>query len=286
MTTVSANSDVWVIQDDHALLYRQHEKVWVLESRMPFTDFHGSAAALASFTLADTCVYLNIRKSDQFINPADELRWVAIEQSPLRMKEFPHTVEQVQIQHSIKSMGKKINAIAIEDPAKFFNAPTLFLADRQESAHLKTWIKSQKNGVSRHWATVHFYVALWIKPGQQQQKLRLVALVCMALSIAAMNWGIDRQMKNHDFQWQKSIKESLANPTSTTSAVSFEEWATQIKKFGQNNRSNLRELNIYWSSSGNIHTFAQLDRDRKRVPKGCKLLTSMQAECINSRNKE
>lgn len=286
MTSISGNADVWVIHDDQALLYRQQGQMWTQESRLPLADFHGSAVALASFTLADTCVYFNLNQSNRAINSLDQFRWVLIEKNPLRMKEFPHTAEQIQTLHALKTMSKTVTVIAINDPAKFLNAPTLFLADRQESEHLKTWIRAQKNGISQRWATAHFYCAMWIKPGKQQQKLRIVALVCIVFTIAAMKWGHTQQMSNRDIQWQKSVQESLAKPSMATSAVSFEEWITQVKKFGQNNRSNLRELHIYWSSSGNIHTLAQLDRDRKRVPKGCKLVNDKQAECISSRGEK
>mgnify|MGYP006169150765 CR=1 FL=1 len=39
--------------------------------------------------------------------------------------------------------------------------------------------------------------------------------------------------------------------------MSWTQWITQIKKFGQDNRANLRALNIHWSNSGAINTKAQ-----------------------------
>ena len=283
MTTVSANSDVWVIHEDHALLYRQQDQMWTLESRLPFVDFHGSAVALASFTLADTCVYVNVNKCNRSIHLLDPFRWLAIEEDPLRMSEFPHSAEQDQLLRMLKTMGKTARVIATSDPAQFLHTPKLFLADRQETTHLKAWIKSRKNGASRHWATAQLCCALWAKPGQQQQRIRFVAVVCTALAIAITEWGHTRQVKQNEIHWQKSIQEAIKQKTSDASAVSFEQWSTQIKKFGQNNRANLSELNIHWSSSGNIHTFAQLDRDRKKVPKGCMLVNSQRAECISPR---
>lgn len=283
MTSPSTNSDVWVIHEDQASLYRQQGQVWMLESRLPFSDFHGSAVALASFTLADTCVYLNINKNDRSVNLLDQFRWLGIEEDPLRMNEYPHTAEQMQRLHALKTMGKTADVIAAKDPEKFLNAPKLFLANRQEAEHLKACIRLQKNGTSRRLATAQFSCSLWVKPGQQQQKLRFVVLACIALAVAAMQWGHTRQVKHHDTQWQKSILEALESKNKATNAVSFEEWIIQVKKFGQNNRANLDTLNIHWNNSGNIYTFAQLDRDRKRVPKGCKLVNSTRAECVSSR---
>ena len=283
MTTISANSDVWVIHEEQAVLYRQQGQIWMQESRMPFADFHGSAVALASFTLADTCVYLNVKKAEHDGNYSDQSRWIGIEQDPLRMNEFPHTADQAQLLHTLKTMGKQASVIAINDPAQFLRATILFLASPQEVEHLKGWIRSQKNGTSKRLATVQLCCALWAKPGQQQQKLRLVALVCTALAIAAMQWAHTLQIKNHDMQWKKSIQEGLERHVEPTSAVSFEEWIAQLRKFGQGNRANLSTLSIHWSNSGKIYTVAQLDRDRKRVPKGCKLVNSTKAECISQK---
>lgn len=283
MSTVSANSDVWVIHEGQALLYRQQGQVWLPESRMPFADFHGSAVALASFTLADTCVYLNVNKGEQSADFPNQLRWVGIERDPLRLTEFPHTGEQIKLLHSLKSMGKQACVTAISDPAQFLRAPKLFLASQQETEHLKTWIKSQKNGTSKRRATAQFICSLWVKPGRQHQNLRAVALVCTAFVIAITQWAHTRQVKQHEIHWQKSIQETLERQDPSNNAVSFEQWITQVRKFGQKNRANLSALNIHWSNSGNIHTFAQLDRDRKRVPKGCKLVNSTRAECISQR---
>jgi hypothetical protein len=284
MTTIPANSDVWVIHDDHALLYRQQEKIWALESRMPFTDFHGSAVALASFTLAETVVYLNIKKDDRRGDLLDQFRWLGVEQDPLRISEFSYAAEQMQLMHTLKTMGKYASVIAINDPAQFLHAPKLFLADQQQTTHLKTWVKTRKNGASKHWATARLCCALWVKPGRQHQKLRFVALVCTAITIAAMKWAQDRQVKHDDTQWQKSIRTALEDQSARTNVISFEEWSKQIKKFGQNNRANVSGLNIHWSKSGNVHTFVQLERDRKKVPKGCQLVSSKKVECISPRD--
>lgn len=286
MTMISANSDVWVIHDNHALLYRQQEKTWVLESRIPFSDFHGSAVALASFSLAETVVYLNIKKEDERSNLPDQFRWLGVEKDPLRMSEFSYTAEQMQLMRTLKTMGKSTNVIATSNPAQFLHAPRFFLANRQETTHLKTWIKSRKNGASTRWATAQFCFALWFKPGHQHQKLRVVALVCTAMTMAAMKWGQDQHIKHDDIQWQKSIREVLEEKPVVTNVVSFEDWTTQIKKFGQNNRANLSGLSIHWSDSGNVHTFAQLHRDRKKVPKGCQLVSSAKVECISRRNEK
>lgn len=283
MTTISANSDVWVIHKEEALLYRQQGQTWALESRMSYADFHGSGVALASFTLADTCVFLNVEKTEYGNNSSDQLRWLGIEQDPLRMNEFPHSADQAQLLRKLRIMGKQPAVIAISDPAQFVRAPKLFLANQQEAEHLKGWVRSQTNGTSKGLATAQLFLSLWAKPGQQQQKLRLVALVCTALAVAAMQWATAQQMRNHDILWKKSIQEGLERQITSTDTVSFESWFTQIKKFGQGNRANLSSLSIHWSNSGKIYSVAQLDRDRKRAPKGCTLVTSNKAECVSQR---
>jgi len=283
MTTFSAHSDVWVIHQEQALLYRQQAQMWTLESSMPFADFHGSAVALASFTLADTCVYLNVQHGEKLTDSLQEFRWTGIEQDPLRLTQFPQTAQQVQQLRKLKNMGKQAHAIATSEPAQFANASRLFLTSQQETEHLKRWIKSRNNGTSRRLANAQLFYSLWVKPCHQHQIIRGVAVVCTALAIATMQWTQNQQIKQYETQWQKSIQETHEYRADLTTKIPFKEWITQIKKFGQNNRANLSALTIHWSDSESVYTVAQLDRDRKRVPKGCKLVNSKRAECVSQR---
>ena len=281
MSTVSAHSDVWVVHQEHALLYRQQGQIWTLESRIPFTDFLGSAVALASFTLSDTCVYLNVQQDEQIRDSLQTHRWVGIEQDPLRLTQFSQTAQQVKQLRELKTMGKQARAIAISDPAQFPGAARLFLASQHEAEHLKRWVKSRKSGTSSRLATAQLCYCLWAKPGHQHQTIRFVAMVCTALAIATLQWAHNRQLKHYEIQWERSIQQAQHHQATLPTSVSWTQWITQIKKFGQDNRANLRALNIHWSNSGAIHTFAQLDRDRKRAPKDCKLVSSKRAECIS-----
>ena len=61
--------------------------------------------------------------------------------------------------------------------------------------------------------------------------------------------------------------------------MSWQAWQTQLQKINTGKKANLLKLQWAWQTNGAIHTQATFEKPRKRVPKGCELLTPLIANC-------
>lgn len=280
MSQIPPNSEVWVIHGAQATLFRKREQTWEEEMHMPFAEFVGSAAALSSFTLPETRVYLNIGKADEPKQSASDRCWVGIEQDPLRLREVPYNPTHHEQLHDVTSMGKKAVVICTTKAANFERATEMMLLNPKEHQHLKQWLKNHKSEKGAVWCCLRLFAGLWTTPETSYRNLRLVAIACTASAILLMNWNTQNHLTKQAAQIRQSISDEQSKPTQKTAKVSLTPWSAQINKFGQENRANLQALNIHWDSHGKVHSFAQLERPRKRVPKGCTLVSPVRAECL------
>lgn len=285
MSPIPPNSEVWVIHGAQAKLFRKREQIWEEEMNMPFAEFVGSATALSSFTLPETRVYLNVGKADEQKQSTSDRCWVGIEQDPLRLREVQYSPTHHEQLHDVKSMGKKALLICTTKAENFERATEVMLLEQQEHQHLKQWLKNQKSGGKAVWCSLRLFAALWTTPETSYRHLRLVAIACTASAILLMNWNTQDQLKQQAVQTRQSILDEQSKPTQKTVNVSLTPWSAQINKFGQENRANLQALSIHWDSHGEVHSFAQLERPRKRVPKGCALVSPVRAECLSNTEK-
>lgn len=280
MSTVSSNAEMWVVHENQALLFRQRDHQWHQEMALPFNEFLGSAAALSSFTLPDTTVYLNLKIQATPEASGSEPCWVGVAQDPLRLIETQNDGHYRQQLQDIRAMGKVARVICTDKPQHFERGIEMMWVSTQEHHHLKHWVRMQKTGASKFSSHLQLCGALWLKAGSSHQHLRLATLACTAISLFAMHWHTGQQLEKQAHQIEKSILKSQAKAANAPSKVSFELWAEQINKFGRDNRANLQSLSIHWNSQGDVYSFAVLDRDRKRVPKGCTLENPVQVQCL------
>lgn len=286
MNPVSANSEVWIIQDGQAILLCKRENIWQQELSTPFEEFLGSATALSSFTLPETSVFLSLDSIDRPEMNGLGRCWVGIEQDPPRLRQVackPLHLEQIT---QIQAMGKSAQAIFTSKPENFERATVLKLLEPVEHQHISQWLKTRKSGESASWCNVRLGTALWVKTERSYLHLRMVAITCTALALLAMNVHAQQQLRQQALQTRQLIASEHSKQVAKTDSISLSPWATQINKFGQGNRANLQALHIHWNSNGEVYSFAQLDRDRKRAPKGCKLLSAIQAECTSEAQKQ
>lgn len=279
MKHVSANADVWVIHEKNALLFHQREGVWHEEMNMPFDAFLDSATALSSFTLTDTRVYLNLETSNSSVEHESIYNWTSIEHDPLRLIEIPELpVHQYQRQ-ALAAMGQKITVIATKNPSHFARATPMFRVNEIESRHLRQWVKEQKSGTRQHIATLGILVNLWCKPGTTYQQLRMVAVACTLGTALLLQFHSSQQIRMQETQTLQRIQHAVKTAQTNATTLSLDQWSKQISKFGKGDRANLNALNIHWQGDGHVNTFVQLNRERKRVPKGCALESSTHAMC-------
>lgn len=279
MNNVSSTAEVWVIHENQALQFRQHEQQWHQELAMPFTEFLGSAAALSSFTLPDTVVFLNLKTKQNLELIGLGRCWVGVAYDPLRLIEVRDHNQHAQQLQDIRAMGKIAKVIFADTPQHFERGIEMMLLYPQEHQHLETWLNAQKNGAKKFSSGLQLCSSLWLKAESSYQQVRMAAIACTAFSIFAMHWNTGQQLEQQVQQIEKTIQQTKAKAAAEPVTVSFEPWAEQINKFGKVNRANLQSLNIHWNQNGDVYSYAVLDRDRKRVPKGCTLESPVRVQC-------
>lgn len=280
MSTVSSHAEVWVVHDNQALLFRHSNTQWHQELALPFSDFLGSAAALSSFTLPDTIVYLNLKSQAKPEPSGLGQCWAGVAQNPLRLIQTEHNVQYAQQLQNIRAMGQVARVICTDKPQHFEHGVEMMLLGAQAHQHLKHWLTSKKNGVHKFSSGLQLCSALWLRAESSYQHLRFAALACTAFTLFAMQWHTGQQLENQTRQLEKSILQSQTKTASKPANVSLNAWSEQINKFGKANRANLQSLSIHWNSQGDVVSYAVLDRDRKRVPKGCVLESPVRVQCL------
>ncbi|MCZ8016988.1 MAG: hypothetical protein O9274_14895 [Limnobacter sp.] len=286
MKHINPLADIWVIDQGKAWLLRQdpsNSTSWQKEMGISIEEFMGSAIALASFTHSDTLVFYNLQSGKATtdkttVSEATEQFWVGIKQDPLRLllKRAGHEQHEIK---TLQSMGKKTQVISCADPALFERATPMMLINPNEQKHLEHWLAARKEGHGQQRSYLGLLANLWIKPQAAYQNLRLVAVCCTLFSLAVAHhvneFKTDRQL-NH---FAHDVQEALKNSQETSENITWAEWGIQLGKFGKDKRANLNAVNIQWNEEGHVHTQATLNRERKRVPKGCTLETPRRASC-------
>ncbi|MCR2745145.1 hypothetical protein [Limnobacter parvus] len=279
MNTFPSTAEVWIIHESQALLFRRRDQQWQQEIAMPFNEFLGSATALSSFTLPDTSIHINLKNTQNPEQSGQGKCWVGLCHDPLRLIEVQDNQIHTRQLHEIRTMGKVARTICVDKPQNFERGIEMMLVHAQEHQHLKNWLASQKSGARKFSGGLQLCAALWLKAESSYQHLRLAALACTALSLGVMNWNMEQQLEKQGHQIERSIQLSRTKAAAEPAAMSFEQWSEQINKFGKSNRANLQSLNIHWNNNGDVYSYAVLERERKRVPKGCTLETPVRVQC-------
>lgn len=279
MNLIPMHADVWVIEQEHVFLFRQKSQQWVEEHQLPYDEFSGSAIALSSCSLTDTVVYLNVFQQTSTGKFWSENRWAGIAEDPLRIVDSTATAFHQQVLTELNSMGKTVRVIAAPKPSQFNHGTEMALLDRQELKLLKSFTDASKTGKGHFRSKLLLYFGLWMKPGRNYQAIRAVTLACTVCTVLVMNWHTQQQQAKYEKISLQRFQNSVSAATRDVKAVPFVDWLEQIRKFGQGQRANLVSLKMSWNEQGEILTTADLERDRKRVPRACTLNHSKQAKC-------
>lgn len=274
---VPQHAEVWVVDTEGVQLFKQSQSGWLEELRMPLEDFAGSATALSSFCLPDTRVYLNVYSK----NPAplnrlsSEKLWAGLAADPQRV-----VIQSVEQFHqtafdALKPMGKPLTTISTENPRFFETATHVQLLTAHEIALLQ----------KHHKSTTKMLVALWARPGKAAQHLRLAFFSGIALTGMLIYWQLQPTQHNEQLAALAKLKQNTATESIPAKEIQLGNWADQIRKLGQDKRANIDGLEVWWTNSGEIHTTATLNRDRKKAPKGCVLDTPREASCVATSGK-
>lgn len=286
MTRTNSHADVWVIDQDRACLLRHDATApsgWQQEMNVPFEEFMGSAIALSSFSQSDTRVFYTLQSGTTGTGENNgahltETCWLGIKEDPLRLVQAHAGHSQRNIK-ALQTMGRKVNVISCTDPTQFERATPLMLTNPCEKKHLEKWIAASRENGRSHTTRLGLLKNLWVRPEPAYQTLRLVALCCTFLSLTIAHHQSEFQMRRQLDYFAQHMQVTLKNAQEISVSASWYDWGIQLGKFGKDKRANLNAVSIHWNEDGHVHTQATLNKDRKRVPKGCTLETSQRATC-------
>ncbi|WP_341237238.1 hypothetical protein [uncultured Limnobacter sp.] len=279
MNSAATHADVWVLEQELVLLFRQQDQHWIEEMRLPYSEFIGSAIALSSFSLADTAVYLNVFQNTNTAAFWAEQRWAGVAENPLRIIDAPVTAFHQQALTELRGMGKKCRIISATKSAQFNHAVQMARLNQHEFKHLKKFIAANKSSTRELQSSLRLYLGLWTQPSGNYQAIRGVALACTLATFLLMSWHNNQQQPVLDTVRLQQFQHAHQRNSNNTKTVAFGDWLKQLSKFGRSERANLTSLKVSWNEQGEILTIADLERDRKRVPKACTLNNPKQAKC-------
>lgn len=289
MKHLNPHADVWVIHQDQACLLQHDPSAptgWQQNMSMPLQEFLGSAIALSSFTQADTRVFYNLtpgnagQDSNAHSHSAEQ-HWLGIHEDPLRLLQAVPGRAQQDIK-ALRSMGKTPEVVSCAEAVQFERATPMMRVSPCEKKHLEKWLAARREGSGMHKTSLGLLKNLWIKADPAYQTLRIVAVCCTVLTLAIAHYLSEyqtrRQLDDFAQQVREALKSGQENSANSVSSA-WPEWGLQLGKFGREKRANLNAVQIQWNEDGHVHTQANLNRDRKRVPKGCTLETPQRASC-------
>lgn len=269
MKTPPHHSEVWVIDQGQARLYRHRQGQWQEELSVPYPEFAGSAVALSSFSMPDTQVYLNVSPCTGSSADPDRDQWVGLATDPPRLIKAESQSLHQQMIGDLKKLGQKVTVICVQNPRHFAQATPLSLLNGQEISHLQ-----RKLG-----AGIALWLGLWLQPSLHYQRLRLATLLALAAGFLLASHFNRSHQKTFERTVTQQAEVALRKNHEYTASLSLEAWAEQIRKFGQGNRANLQTLKVTWGPHGEVSSQATVVRDRKRFPKGCQAESATSARC-------
>lgn len=286
MKHLNPHADVWVIHQDQACLLQHDPSApagWRQEMSMSLEEFLGSATALSSFTQPDTRVFYNLKsvtagKDHNAHPPPTERHWLGIAEDPLRLLKAPPGRAQQDIK-ALRSMGKNPEVISCAEAILFERATPMMLVGSCEKKHLEKWLAACHEGSGQFKTKLNLLKNLWIKAEPAYQTLRLVAVCSTVLTLTLAHHLNEYQSRRRLDDFAQQVRDALKNGPENPTSTAWPDWAIQLGKFGKDKRANLNAVQVHWNEDGHVHTLASLNRDRKRVPKGCSLETPQRANC-------
>lgn len=278
----TSNADVWVVDQGQVLLMRLRDQDWFEEQRIPFDEFTGSAIALSSFSLPESQVYLNVSRDEKNDRLVSGECWAGVGVDPIRVIQAPVDRLHQRTLVALTTMGATAQVICTSKPTQFSKATPMTLLNSQEFKHLERFISDSKSGSHIFPITLILYAMLWLKPGGQYQRMRLLSVICVLTAFFTMDWHAARHQPQNEIDTLQRFQTVLKTTDTPAIPVPFSDWAVQIRKFGQAERANITSIKVSWNEQALISTKVDLERDRKRVPKACSLINPKQAECSTS----
>lgn len=253
--------------------------------RMPFSEFADSALALTSFAQQDTVVAIGLTVTTRLGAPPEHDEWVGLADSPKRVLSTPFEPIHTTWIEACQRMGKTPRVIACKSPeeAQRNNACTLIKMSPNEHRAVLHCLGRDGPIMTMHKLGLH--LQWYLRPRPAHRPVRM-ALVTALLASGLTAWAAQLFMQASTDRQLATAARQLASQRHTPQAeqgmagVDWPAWLVQIQKLGKDERANARELAWNWRQTGEVVTLVDLDRPRKRLPKGCVFLDSpVQAQC-------
>ncbi|WP_370263830.1 hypothetical protein [Limnobacter sp.] len=291
-------SDLWLIlptsdakQAPEVMLLHRREHNVLAGQRMPFNEFADSALALGSFAHGDTQVLIGLPACTALNAQKAQHHWVGVAQHPDRLLIHPCTPEHIEWIEVCKRMGKTPRVVSASRPEDLRSQPCELVRMAQSEyavlseTHRDAHDDLQGNGLNaKAMARLHLGWYLKACPGHQPIRLALAAaLLCAVASTMVAAWlagSASQATQANTVQQLQSGKTHKLGQANDAPPIDWAAWRVQVQKFGKNERANVADLAWTWNNAGEVYSIANLNKPRKRLPKGCEPLShAAQAVC-------
>lgn len=268
---------------DHLVVHRLNlrDGHWFTQTVGDWKDFAGSSEALSSFAQPSTEVILNTF-THTHPTGADGQGWLSVHEYPPRAMHHPVLPVHIDVLNELKAYGNILTVIACEDHAQWENSPRLVLVDKHESNVIEQWAEQQHTPALSRVQWFFLTLRLYIQAPAAHQRTRLSWACFIALTLGLYQWSLNSSFE----QTENTVRTTMLQPAAQTVQPTQAEpdWATwqqQLKRFGDGERANVQHLKFMWTQGPNIYTAVELNKPRKRLPKGCQALSeeSTQIAC-------
>jgi hypothetical protein len=283
-------NDFWLAEGENLNtlkihLLKQHEHHVLVDQTLSWEEFQGSAIALSSFSFPDTQVALNLPQSQHNKNGQENGSWVQVESSPTRITYSNYQYWHQQWLQDIALMGAtQIKVVSVKRHGDAYLAPARCLLQRHELTTLQHWAESTEHANS--WRARLKLAGLWYwKAGRKHQQLRIALSTSAVVIFLTCQLYFQHKQTEQKQQWLITATQSIQAETNTPKHPHWNNWQEQLQKFGKEKRANIKSLTVNWNQDTPIHTWVELNKPRKRLPKGCDAHSDKWVSCRETTSK-
>lgn len=244
---------------------------WITQTVGDWKHFAGSSEALTSFAQPSTEVILN---AFTHARGSDEQGWISVHEHPPRAVHHALLPIHLEVLEELKPYGNILTVIACEDNTQWEHSPRLVLVNKHESNLIEQWAEHQHTPALNRLQWFLLTLRLYIQAPAAHQRTRISWAFFLALTLALYQWSLNSSFEQTESTVRTNIQRIALQPTTQKEAEpDWATWQQQLKRFGDGERANIQQLQFMWTQSTSVYTAVELNKPRKRLPKGCQALS-------------
>lgn len=268
-----SNSDLIEGLDDlHLTQLHKNNSGWSVSVSGRWKDIHGSSDFLLSLALPETEIFCVVHPFASETVRLDHLRQVWLSSTSHSIQVAPYLPWHSDLVKQLSEHGKSIRFVAAQNSIEAPASSAFVQCKTWEALYL---IQSQSETDTPPSLTIKLSRKLI-----QHDRRFHTALLGLCLTTCFAVWHLLPIWLNYEVDHAKSGWMNRQQQKSLPSTSP--DWRgahEKLHKFGTDNRANLSSITLRWNRTGEIRTLIELNRPRKRLPKGCIYQQGLKVEC-------